>query len=181
MIIKNEYNDIRSQGIVIFHQSPIKRTIFIDFWDDKGAISFFLSFPDILFKIKYYKNNKNNKNINKYTSTQLALTFTNSKKNKIYYPKIPNVSVFEVCNKNFQAKTLEELIEKVIGNFWASEFNFDMGEGSMDFYIKKDFYIKIKKLFKYWKYRTKKDINYIPTKFVERKGVKNAVDWFASC
>ena len=173
-IIKKEFDKVRGQGFLIYHQKPMRRIISVNYYDEyddyEKKSMYFLSFPNIFFRINYIYNPKT-KN---FSNKDVHVIFVNNELNKIYYPKLLNVWTenSRVClSKNVVVKNINKLIQGILFNFWNSDFNLDVDEATFSMYLKDFDYNEvcqneIKGNLTDWQYRTKKDSNYIPSKFV---------------
>lgn len=151
------------------HLPPARRTIGV------MGIRYFLSFPDILMRVFYcpYKE----ENCFKFASA--AIAFTDSKLDKIFYPKLLNISLdYSICmpEDNINYDSIENLIENVVSSFWNSEFTDDISDcieiqsdtdeelaDMTDEELGKYFPEFVVKMYSDWQAKTKTDSKWIPS------------------
>lgn len=164
MIIFNEFDADRNWGIVFYHQPPQKRIITLcydydEYYDDGGdLLRYFLSMPPIVFKLGYQILR------DKFQFASLCVAFTNLKLNEIYYPNLFNVgNSLNVCtgHEGYQLQdSLEELLDKIISDFWNFTFTDDIDD-NVHMYNQRKSPLKS---YKSWQTKTRKNPSWMPKK-----------------
>jgi len=168
LVYKDMYSSSYNEGCLISIQKPNRRMIkycgyqpALDDDDDEHFIkdNFFLSFPYVVFFIRYV--NKKTKEKNQFVPCNLEVAFaTCSKPKKLYIPPMHNISIeHEVCIDLPKTKfsNIEDMTKKVIAKFWGTTFNDDTAECICE-YEGKDKDISFKK----WQEKTKENPKWIP-------------------
>jgi len=165
LIYKDMYSSFYNEGVLISIQKPNRRMICYEYEDGFDFIkeNFFLSFPYVVFLIKYI-NKKTSpwQTKNQFVPKKLEVAFaTRSKLKKLYMPPMGNISYdHEVCIDLPKTKfsNIEDMTKKVIAKFWATEFNNDITD-CIDEYADEEKDIGFNK----WQEKTKENPKWIPT------------------
>lgn len=112
-VLKEEFNGTYNEGRILVELPPCRRSVVID------GRRYFLSMPTMRFVVAYILNT--DKNLYYSKELQVALVINN----QIFVPPLPNISgnSLAVCSRSQHAKTVLELVDKNIKDFFAAEFH----------------------------------------------------------
>lgn len=173
-IVSNKFNDICSEGVVLVEIPPCKRTIFFE------GSSYFLSFPKILFFMRYIKTRSQRHHVR-----FVRMAFTKGRKLTLMVPPLTNIAHddLEIClSKKCSGNTLEEMASNQIANIFSSQFNCDITDIFQECYEVKieddDFGLGgIKEYFEKWAKKTKNNPNWVPKNFQQFNNADGFYNW----
>lgn len=177
-IIKQEFNEEYNEGTVLVEVPACRRTIFYE------HTPYFLSFPKILFFMRYIKTRNENFHVR-----FARMAFTKGRKKELFVPPLTNLGGYnlEIClSIKCQGASLQAMIENQIANIFASPFNLDITDVFEEYYeFEYDDYDDggwedgVVKYFEKWQKKTKKNPNWVPKKFKEYKD-DQFYDWYSN-
>lgn len=126
-VLKHVFHELYNEGDIIIVQPPAKRVVRIDTYyeneygdDESEDRNYYLSFPHVIFRIRYSKKNNN------YHPMKIRVAFVDkANPKKLYMPPLANISCDgQVCIPvPSSAKTVTDLAKKWIADFWRTQFN----------------------------------------------------------
>lgn len=164
MIISHKDRLEYNEGIAIYFQPSIRRSIFVNGYSYGTGNRFttnnyFLSFPSILFRHHYFITTATKK-LRVYKT---SVAFVENLESEVLY-KTPFLNVssdLECCisiNDNFE--NIEQLCKISIEKFWATEFNDEIRDSNQDYKLSK----KLLHDYAKWELKTKSEPSWVPTK-----------------
>jgi hypothetical protein len=178
-VVSHRFSSACSEGVIVLSQEPCRRTIRMEYenddWNDyskkfpnfKFIDNYYLSFPTVLFSIRYLKSVDQS-----FEFYWLDLAFSEPIKSRkpkiIYLPALSNVSEdLRVCIniEDTIFDSLDKMSKHVVNSFWQTQFNdtlldtsyvYEEREGE----LKSDVLLSLPS----WREKTKQDKSWIPTK-----------------